>query len=256
MRQHLLALGIGLTTGFGGGLLSLGGGTLAIPLMLALLRLDAFQARGTALALALFSAGTGVVVYFQGHQIDWWAVLWIALPSALLAPRIAKATERFRGAGLVRIFGICLILGAGALFLKESITEASLVPAGLQIPFLVFIGVLEGLVAGSVGVSGGPIIAPLLVLGLGMPQQLAQGCSLAARIPAVMTSLAENQSHHHVCWQLVPALAGGAIVGASLGGMLALRLHESHLRALFALLILLLGLRYLVKGSSAAAATR
>ena len=60
------ALTIGFIAGFGGGFVSLGGGTLAIPLLISWIGLNAFQARGTALMVALFSASMGSFVYHQG----------------------------------------------------------------------------------------------------------------------------------------------------------------------------------------------
>ena len=247
------ALLIGLTAGLGGGLASLGGGTLAIPLMVALLGLDAFRARGTALALALISALVASLVYLHGGQIDWHAVVWIALPSALLTPWVAARTEHLRNGQLLRLFGLVLIGGALALLARDAAGLRPWVSADLAPPYLLLVGVIEGLVTGSVGVSGGPVLAPLLVLGLGMPQQLAQGCSLASRIPAILTGLGENLRHGHVCWRCLPALAVGATLGAWAGGQLALRLPEATLRHLFALLLMLLGLHYLWRGPRPAA---
>lgn len=237
---------IGLIAGLGGGLLSLGGGTLAIPLLVWLLGLNAFQARGTALVLALFSAGTAVVVYQQGGQIDWWTALWIALPSAVLTPWIASRTEHLRNSQLVRLFGLVLIAGAMALLVRDFYQSSALIPGYLATPYLLVIGVLEALIAGSVGVSGGPVITPMLVLGLGMPQHLAQGCSLAARIPAILGGLVENNHHRHVCWRYIPALAVGGLIGGWLGSRGALYLPEQRLRQLFSLLLMILGAYYLL----------
>ncbi len=230
------ALTIGLVAGFGGGLASLGGGTLAIPLMIGTLGLNAFQARGTALALALFSAVTAGLIYLHGGQIDWRAVLWIALPSVIITPWVASRTEHLRGGQLVRVFGLVLMAGAASLLLRDLAGLSAWVPPGQAGPYLVLVGVIEGVVTGSVGVSGGPVLAPLLVLGLGMPQQLAQGCSLMARIPAILGGLVENARHGHICWPCIPALALGGLAGASAGSQLALHLPEIWLRHLFALL--------------------
>jgi len=207
--------------------------------------LNAFQARGTALMIALFSASMGSFAYHQGGSIDWLSVALIALPSMILTPIMASYTEHFSNRILKHIFGVVLIIGALALFLKDEFTTSALVPSDWSITYLLAVGVIEGLVAGSVGVSGGPVLAPLLVLGLGMSQQLAQGCSLAARIPAVITGLVENIRHGHVCWWYVPGLAIGSLPGAWLGGKLALMLPEQHLRLLFAILLVTLGIHYL-----------
>jgi hypothetical protein len=242
--KRLKGLAIGVIAGFGGGFISLGGGTLAIPLLMGWAKLTPFQARGTALATALFSAAMGTWVYSEGKQVDWTTVWLIALPALFVAPLTAFLTERFRSGWLRRIFGLVIVSGAVMLLLRDELS-LSLVRDSFRVPYLLGVGVVEGLVTGSVGVSGGPILAPLLALGLGMPQQLAQGCSLGARIPAVVGGLAENIRHRHVCWPLIPGLAAGSFCASWLGGRAALALPEQHLRQIFSLFLLVLGLYYL-----------
>jgi len=245
-QRLALGLAIGFIVGFGGGFLSLGGGTLAIPLLMGWIGLDAFKARGTALMVALFSAGMGSYVYARGGHVDWPSVALIAIPSMIVTPVTASLTEGFSNRRLKQCFGLVLICGALALFARDEWVSAELVPQEWNAGYLILVGIVEGLVAGSVGISGGPILAPALVLGLGMSQQLAQGCSLAARLPAVVTGLIENLRHRHVCVWCVPGLALGSLPGAWSGGQLALWLPEPHLRQLFSLLLAVLGLRYLI----------
>ncbi len=102
-----------------------------------------------------------------------------------------------------------------------------------------------GGVAGVVGISGGPVLAPLFVLGLGIPQQLAQGCSLLARLPATLSGSWANWKQGNICKALVLPLAIGALLGALAGSHLALALPEVGLRTFFGVLLILLGLHYL-----------
>ncbi len=242
---HLRALIIGVVAGLGGGLFSLGGGTLTIPLMMAWLRLDPFAARGTALAAALFPAAFGAWLYHRAGQVDWRAVLVIAVPAMILTPVVGTLTERLPGGRLRQAFGVVVIAGAVLLILRDQLLGSAALHGTLQWGWLAFVGIAEGLVAGSVGVSGGPVLAPLLVLGLGMPQQLAQGCSLAARVPAVLAGIWENGRCGHVRIVLLPGLVLGGLSGAWLGSRIALSLPEMHLRSLFAVVLALIGVRYL-----------
>ncbi len=246
--RQVRAFLVGLVAGLGGGLFSLGGGTLTIPLLMASLRLDPFSARGTALAAALFPAAFGAFLYARAGQVDWPAVLAVALPAMLLTPWVGLWTERFSGRRLRRLFGVVVIGGAVVLVLRDLLLGGWSLQGPWRWAWLAGVGVVEGLVAGSVGVSGGPVLAPLLVIGLGMPQQLAQGCSLAARIPAVVTGSIENFRCGHVRYGLLPGLVAGGLAGAWAGSTLALSLAEGHLRTLFALVLAAIGLRYLLRG--------
>lgn len=239
---------VGAIAGFGGGLVSLGGGTLVIPLLMGWLGLEPVRARGTAMVVAVFSAGMGTLVYARGGMLDLEAVLWVALPSFFIAPLAAGFSARWSAQRLKAGFGLVVVLG-GAL-----VVARDLLPGGVGVPddwrpgYLLFVGTFEGLAAGIIGISGGPILAPLFVLGLGMPQQLAQGCSLAARLPAVLSGAWENWRLGSICWRLVPALALGAMLGAWIGSRTALFLPEHYLRLVFGLLLISLGGRYLCEG--------
>jgi len=245
MKTQLKALTIGLIAGLGGGLFSLGGGTLTVPLLLRWLGLSVFEARGTALAAAFLPAVAGMVLYAQAGKVDWLAVVMVSVPAMMVTPLTGMWTERLSGTHLRRVFGAVVVTGAVFLLLRDQLLGSWAIPEIGRPWYMIGVGIIEGLVAGSVGISGGPVLAPLLVLGLGMPQQLAQGCSLAARIPVVISGSVENMCHRHVCLRLLPALFAGGLVGIWLGSRTALALSELHLRSLFAIILLVLGIRYL-----------
>ncbi len=247
------ALATGAAAGIGGGLISLGGGTLLIPLLLGWLRLTPWQARGTSIATSLVSAGTGVWVYAQQGMVHWPVILWVGIPAMLITPWAARISEHWPGQRIRRAFGAVVMLGALAVILKDLLPQAPAVATGWETAFLLGVGVIEGLAAGIVGISGGPILAPLFVLGLGMPQHLAQGCSLAARLPPVLAGTLENAREGNILTTLIPGLLAGAFVGAWVGGRLALWLPEHGLRVLFGVFLLGLGLRYMVHGDGSRA---
>ncbi len=244
-QQNIKCLIIGLSAGLGGGLVSLGGGTLVIPMLMGWLGLSPLAARGTALTVSLFAATMAGLVYARHGMIDLHVILWVALPSLLITPLAAAWSENWSAAKLKAGFGIVVILGGLMVIFRNYISTGVLIPANLQIPYLLGVGVIEGLVAGIIGISGGPILAPLFIIGLGMPQQLAQGCSLLARLPAVLSGVGENWSLGNVHFALVPSLALGALIGAWFGSKLALSLPEHGLRIAFGSLLILLGLHYL-----------
>ncbi|OBS10534.1 sulfite exporter TauE/SafE family protein [Acidihalobacter prosperus] len=235
------ASGVGLLSGVGGGLASLGGGTLLIPLLTDLLRLPALDARGTALAVSLVNALAGSAAYAAGGRIAWAPLFWAGLPALLIAPLAARLSRDWRTRGLRIAFGLVVMLGGIALF-AAGMTPPDGFARGWPHIYLLFVGVLSGAVAGVAGISGGPVLVPLFVLGLGMPQALAQGSSLITRLPATLSGLWENVREGHVSWHLLPWLALGGLIGSLLGARLALALPEHLLRWLFAGLLIALGL--------------
>jgi len=244
-NQHKKGFVIGLTAGVGGGLMSLGGGTLVIPMLMGWLKLSPLAARGTALTVSLFTATIAGLVYAQHGMLDLRAILWVAMPALLVTPLAAAWSENWPATKLKAGFGLVVLLGGLMIIFRDLFITRALVPEDLQIPYLLAVGVFEGLVAGVIGISGGPILAPFFVLGLGMPQQLAQGCSLLARLPAVLSGVGENWRLGNVHFSLIPSLALGAVIGAWLGSKIALALPEHGLRIAFGILLILLGVHYL-----------
>ena len=239
-------LGIGVIAGVGGGLMSLGGGTLVIPLLMSWAGLTPLQARGTAILVSVFSAATGTLIYASRGQIDLEVVLWVAVPSFVITPLAAAWSERLPPDTLKREFGAVITLGGLLVIVHDYLPTAITIPPEGYHAYLLGVGLVEGLVAGVIGISGGPILAPLFVLGLGLPQQLAQGCSLAARLPATLSGSWENWRLGNIRKPMIVPLAVGALAGAAAGSHLALGLPEVHLRSLFGIFLILLGLHYLI----------
>ena len=108
---------------------------------------------------------------------------------------------------------------------------------------LVAVGVGAGVLAGLLGVGGGVLLVPFLVLALGMTQHEAEATSLLVILPtAIAASIALRLRR---VGDLPVALCLGTIgaAGAAAGALLALALPGSVLRVLFAVLLALVGLR-------------
>lgn len=243
MNRSRRLIASGLATGLGGGLASLGGGTILIPLLTEWLGMDQLEARGTAMATSGFTALSGALSYGLHGSVDWRTLLWTGLPALVCAPLAARISSAWPQPLLRRLFGIVMLFGALALIVKD--TESGGFASAWPLAWLLLVGVIAGSVAGIVGVSGGPVLAPLFVLGLGMPQALAQGSSLLARIPAIAGGVAENMRENAVSWRSLPLLAPSVITGTVIGSILAIHLPARGLHWLFAGLLVLLGLHEL-----------
>lgn len=100
-------------------------------------------------------------------------------------------------------------------------------------------GVLAGVLSGFLGIGGGGILAPLLVVTLGIEQHRAQGISLAALLPPVglPAVLAFRRAGVQIRTSLVIALIVGFLFGALGGAWLAHRVASRELRWGFALFL-------------------
>jgi uncharacterized protein len=117
------------------------------------------------------------------------------------------------------------------------------VSTGLLLVALLVVGALAGTLAGLLGVGGGILLVPFLVLAVGMSQHEAEATSLLVILPtAVAASWALRRRD---VGDLPVALGLGAVgaAGAAAGALLALSLPADVLRLLFAVLLALIGLK-------------
>ena len=106
------------------------------------------------------------------------------------------------------------------------------------------LGAFTGFLSGMMGVGGGTIMVPAMVLLLGMPQHTAQGTSLLAMVPASLVGAHTHLRLGNVDQDLALGLVPGVLVGTFLGGELAHVLPEGALRLVFAAVLVWTGWRY------------
>jgi uncharacterized membrane protein YfcA len=100
-------------------------------------------------------------------------------------------------------------------------------------PKLLAIGLGGGLLSGLLGVGGGVIMVPLLVLWAGYAQREAHAMSLGAIIPISIAGIATYGIAGEVRYGYAIVLAAGAIVGAQVGARLLASIDERLLKVVF-----------------------
>ena len=111
---------------------------------------------------------------------------------------------------------------------------------------LLLLGLVAGFGSAALGIGGGVIIMPVLVLFIGYGIHGAIGTSLAAIIPIASVGLATHYclESEHIRFIVALFLIGGAIIGARFGVHLAQRLSGNVLQKLFAVLLVFTGLKF------------
>lgn len=111
---------------------------------------------------------------------------------------------------------------------------------------LAIVGVAAGFLAGLLGVGGGIVLVPAMVLLFGFDQHVAQGTSLLVILPAALTGSYTHHRNGRLVLRDAALLAAGGVIGAVLGSVFALSLEDVLLRRLFAVFLLLSALRILL----------
>jgi hypothetical protein len=249
-RVAMQAWLVGLAAGVFGGIGGLGGGVVMVPLLTGWLRLPQHRAHGTSLSAVVFTGVLGVVPYALGGAVALGLAAVLALASVAGSSLAAGLSPRVPAAALRRVFG-ALVVATGLSLPFDGLLPSHALAAEWALPLGLVIGLLAGSLSGLLGVGGGAVMVPLLVMVFGLDQHVAQGTSLAVMIPAAMAGSVQHLRHGHVERRFAGPLAVGVALGAYVGARAALALPEETLRWLFAVMLVATGLRYLRSGGGA-----
>jgi uncharacterized membrane protein YfcA len=104
---------------------------------------------------------------------------------------------------------------------------------------LLFIGLLAGVLSGLIGIGGGIIMIPLLLL-LGLSQHQAQGTSLAVlAVPVTALAAFNYYKEGYVDWKYAALIAVFFVIGGYIGSKFALQIDEKVLKKIFGFVLLL-----------------
>jgi uncharacterized membrane protein YfcA len=115
------------------------------------------------------------------------------------------------------------------------------------------LGAALGFLGGLFGIGGGIIVIPLLVLGFGMDQTVAQGTALVMMVPNLLIAWFRYNQRQPVAWRTALQIGVLACLSTWLVAHVATRLPSDTLRTVFAVFLLLLSLRMLLQARHGAA---
>jgi uncharacterized protein len=245
MKNNLISFTIGIAAGCFGGLIGLGGGLIMIPLMIGVLKLNQHQAHGTSLVALVFTGISGALVYGLQGNIDFLATAMLALTAIATARAGANYANALPGWKLRRAFGAFLIFCAALLVIKPYL-PVSYGHHPMYVNVIIFLatGVITGFLSGMMGVGGGTIMIPAMVLLAGFGQHMAQGTSLLVMVPVGITGALAHHKLGNVAKGYLPGLIPGILLGTFLGGNIANFIPDTPLRLAFIAAIIFMGVRY------------
>lgn len=214
-----------------------------IPLMVRFFRVSQHQAHGTSLVALIFTGIGGAITYYINGSIDILAAVLLsssAISTAWIGAFYANSLPEWQ---LKRAFGIFLLFIAALLSFKSCLSHlCHPLTGGAKIAALLLSGVVAGFLAGMMGIGGGVIMVPAMVLLAGLDQHTAQGSSLLAMVPAGLVGGFTHFRLGNVARQILPGLVLGILPGTYLGGTLAHLLDDYSLRIAFSILLICQGI--------------
>lgn len=231
----VLGFGIGLSLGLMGG----GGSLLTVPALVYLVGQTPQAAVTTSLAIVGANSLMGASFHRVQGTLNWKVALSFGGAGMLVSYLSAGLSRLLPEALLLVSFAVVMLL-VGGLMLTRGNNDSAEICAPRPLPVVIASGVGVGLMTGILGVGGGFLIVPALVMLVGLPMQMAVGTSL---VIIAMNSLAGFLGHagdgsFNMTLTVIFTVAG--LLGTFAGARLNKRLPAGKLQKMFAWFVIVL----------------
>lgn len=237
---------VGLAAGLLSGMFGVGGGILIVPGLVLIAKMDQRIAHGTSLAAVLPISLASLVTYWTQGKVDWPVGFWLAVGAVTGALLGTKLLHVLPHRTLALGFSALLIVTAIRLFMPLSSGVRDALDLATAIS-LVAVGVATGILAGLLGVGGGVVMVPAMMMLLSLPSAFAKGTSVAVIIPTAIMGTWRNRTKKNVDMKAAAICGFGGIPAAVVGGWVSAQMSDTVSNVLFASLLIVVAVRLLLQ---------
>lgn len=249
----LIAIPLGLLIGAILGLVGAGGSILAVPALVYGLGLSPKEAIPASLIIVGLAALSAVIPRIR-RGIDWQTAAMVGV-AGIPAAWAGAAVNRLLDANVLLLVFAGLMIISAVRMLAAPASGATTAGTDRSIRTHLLktlpVGLVVGFLTGLLGIGGGFVITPALVLLLGLQMSVAVGTSLVIIVVNSAAGLSAHFQGVSLDWPLVLLFSAAAIVGSLIAARFAARLPDRVVKIAFAVLILLVAAFVLVTSITA-----
>lgn len=238
---YTLALLIGLTLGLLGG----GGSILTVPVLHYVLGYELKAAIPMSLVVVGLTSAFGAVSHWHARTVHWRSALAFAPPAIVGSVLGVELGLRVNAA--VQLTVLAVVMLAAALSMLRPVRTGEPIRAR-SLAVLTMVGAGVGVLTGFVGVGGGFLYVPALVLLGGLAMRQAIGTSLVLIVVSCLAGVLRYQGSFALDWQAITIFTGIAFVGVAAGSRLVPHVSQQLLKKSFAIFLLGMGTLVLLRG--------
>lgn len=256
----LTYLGVGAVAGLMAGLFGIGGGMIIVPVLVITFEILEFSpatlthmAVATSLASIVFTSISSVRTHHQKQAVDWPIVWKLSIGILLGAVLGVLSADALSGSGLQIVIGVSALIMAAQMGLGLKPKPTRSLPAT---PGMVTAGTGIGWASALFGIGGGSLTVPFLTW-CNHPMQRSVATAAACGFPIALVGAITNvivgwgnqalpeNAVGYVYWPALLGIVVTSIPCARLGAKLAHRLSAEKLKRLFAILLVLVAIKFL-----------
>ena len=260
MEKMLILAGVFFIVSTLFSMLGMGGGILYVPILL-LAGYTMETAPGISLILILATSLSALFTFSKKNMVDWKLALVLDPPTDIMAfvggyfsAMVPESILRWILAGILIIAGILMIKQKKPedikikkkgwwywhrTFQNEEYT--------VNIPLVLTATASIGILSGMLGITGGIIKLPIMVLLCGVPMGIAVATSTVMVAVTALCGVLGHAANGNVEWSTGAVLAIAAVIAGTIGSRISLKMDKSKLKRVFGVVVLLIAGRIIYK---------
>ncbi len=259
--EHLLILAVVffvVSTVFS--MIGMGGGILYAPILL-FAGFSIKQAPAVSLILILAGSSAALFTFWRNKKVDWKLALVIDPPTDVMALAGGYFSDLIPEIILKALLVGVLIIAGTLILRKQTNMGASIsdnkpwywrrnfngVTYTVNLPLVLTATALVGILSGMLGITGGVIKLPIMVLLCGVPMDIAVATSTVMVAVTALSGLVGHAMSRQVSWHVGLILAVAAVLGGFLGSKVSLKTDKAVLKKWFGVVVWLVALRLFIQ---------
>lgn len=260
MERMLILAGVFFVVSTAFSMLGMGGGILYVPILLiAGYTMD--TAPGISLILILGTSLAALFNFSKKKMVDWKLACVIDPPTDIMA-FVGGYFSAFVPESVLRGILAGILIIAGILMIKQKKPQEKTLMTDrfgywhrtfngheytVNLPLVLTATALIGILSGMLGITGGIIKLPIMVLLCGVPMDIAIATSTVMVAVTAFSGLAGHTVNGTVDWKTGAILAVASIIAGTIGSKISLKMDKSKLKRIFGVAVLLIASRIIYK---------
>ena len=237
--EQFIAVGLSLGIGVLLGTMGSGGSIVILPVLVYIAGIEPYSAVPMSMAVVGTTSLLAAWLYARKGHFHGKAALLLGA-TGIVGAFVGSAATRIVSEQTLMLIFAALLLVVGIIMYRGGVQG---LPPGVCRPIrCLSVGAVVGLLSGFLGVGGGFLIVPALVLFAGLETKTAVGTSLAIIALNSAAGLLGQVRYAEFEWSFTLALATSTVVGMLMGLLVSERISEVTLRKGFAVVLLLVAL--------------
>ena len=228
-----------------------GGGEFYLPVLVTFLNIPYFTASATTVFLIFLQSISMITIFhFKNRLIDWGLAAIMSLTTGLSSFFGGFISLHVSPLYMKILFSIFLTISAWFILVEKKVMvnrfifkpwnrKLNDIEYKINLDILLPISALVAFISGMIGISGGGIIVPLLVIVGGLPLRVAMGTNTFLILSSSSMSFIGKMIHGHINWKLNFILGVAIIIGSQIGSRLHIKIKDEVMKyAFFSILVL------------------